>query len=63
MLYILAFFLPPIAVLLAGKPGKALLNLLLCLCFWIPGIIHALLVIHDAKADKRTKQIIRAMRK
>ena len=62
MLYILALLLPPVAVLLAGKPIQALLNLLLTLCFWIPGVVHACLVVHERYNDKRTQQIINAMR-
>jgi uncharacterized membrane protein YqaE (UPF0057 family) len=62
MLYIVAIILPPLAVLLCGKPVQFLLNLLLCLLFWIPGIIHAVLVVHDRNADKRTDRVIKAMK-
>ena len=60
MIYIVAIFLPPLAVLLCGKPGKAALNLLLTLLFWIPGVIHALMVVAEHKADKRADRIIKA---
>lgn len=53
MLYLLAIICPPVAVLLAGKPIQALLNLLLTFLVWIPGVIHAILVINEKKADKR----------
>ncbi|MGO9480288.1 MAG: YqaE/Pmp3 family membrane protein, partial [Candidatus Kryptoniota bacterium] len=43
MLYLLAFILPPVAVLLSGKPIQALLNFFLCFLLWIPAVIHALL--------------------
>lgn len=56
MRYLLAFLCPPLAVLLCGKPIKALLNLLLTLLFWIPGIIHAILIINEYKADQRMKK-------
>lgn len=59
-MYFLAIILPPIAVLLCGKPLQALLNLLLCLFFLIPGVIHALFVVHDHKANKRTERLIKA---
>lgn len=59
-MYFLAIILPPIAVLLCGKPLQALLNLLLCLLLFIPGVIHALLVVHDHKANKRTERLIKA---
>ncbi|MGI8687954.1 MAG: YqaE/Pmp3 family membrane protein [Thermomicrobiales bacterium] len=59
--YLLAILLPPVAVLLKGKPGQAVLNLVLTLCFWVPGMIHAILVVNNAHADKRNKQLIKAM--
>jgi len=59
MLYLLAIVFPPLAVILAGKPGVALLNCILCLFFWIPGVIHALLVVSEAKADARAKKYAR----
>jgi uncharacterized membrane protein YqaE (UPF0057 family) len=62
MLYLVALLLPPVAVLLAGKPIQALLNLVLTLCFYVPGAVHACLVVHEHYNDKRAKQIIAAMR-
>jgi uncharacterized membrane protein YqaE (UPF0057 family) len=56
MLYLLSIIFPPAAVLLVGKPIQALINLVLCLFFWIPGVIHAILVVNERKADKRAKQ-------
>ncbi|WP_259545029.1 YqaE/Pmp3 family membrane protein [Heyndrickxia sp. FSL K6-6286] len=53
MLYLLAIICPPIAVLFAGKPFQAFINFLLTLCVWIPGVIHAILVVNEKKADKR----------
>jgi len=45
LLIILSIFLPPIAVLIKAGVGQALLiNIVLCLLFYIPGIIHALYV-------------------
>lgn len=54
MLYLLAILFPPAAVLIAGKPFQALINLVLTLCLWIPGMIHAFMVVHNHYADKRT---------
>lgn len=62
MLYLLAIILPPVAVLLSGKPGQALLNLILTLCLWIPGVIHAIMVVNEHKADKRAERLARQMR-
>jgi len=40
---ILAIFLPPIAVFLKHGVGKDLIiNIVLCVFFFVPGIIHAL---------------------
>lgn len=40
---VLALFLPPVAVFLKHGAGKDLIiNIALCLLFFIPGIIHAL---------------------
>jgi uncharacterized membrane protein YqaE (UPF0057 family) len=56
-MYLLAIILlPPVAALMAGKPIQALINLVLCLFFWLPGIIHAILAINEKKADKRVKK-------
>ncbi|AQU79767.1 YqaE/Pmp3 family membrane protein [Planococcus faecalis] len=52
-MYFLAVFLPPLAVLLAGKPFQALMNLLLCLLGFLPGVIHAILVVKDKKDEER----------
>lgn len=63
MIYLLCILFPPAAVLLAGRPGSAVLNLLLTLCLWVPGVIHAILVVNDAKSDKRNEKLIKAMNK
>jgi|TARA_B110000459_G_scaffold135815_1_gene148363 uncharacterized membrane protein YqaE (UPF0057 family) len=57
MHYLLAIILPPVAVLTAGfKPFSFIVSILLTLCFWIPGIIHAILVVNGHKADKRVEK-------
>ena len=61
MRYVIAIFLPPLAVFLCAKPFQALLNILLTLCFWVPGVIHALFVVHNHLADKRTDRIVKAI--
>jgi uncharacterized membrane protein YqaE (UPF0057 family) len=62
MRYFLALLLPPLAVLFCGKPIQFVLNLVLCLLGWIPGIIHALIVVSSHKADKRTDKLVDAMK-
>ncbi len=61
MRYLLAIILPPVAVLLCGKPFQAILNLLLTLCFWIPGMLHALFVVNSHLADKRIEELAKAI--
>jgi len=56
MMYLLAILLPPVAVLFVGRPFQAFLNLILTLFFWLPGAIHAILVVHEKKADNRMKK-------
>lgn len=63
MMYLLALVLPPIAVLLSGKPIQAILNLVLTLFFWFPGALHAILVVKDNKDNKRMERYIREIRK
>jgi len=63
MRYLLAILLPPVAVLLCGRPVTALLNLVLTLLGWIPGMIHALVIVADYNANKRTDRVVAAMQK
>ncbi len=63
MRYFLAIILPPLAVLLCGKPVQFILNIFLTLLGWIPGVIHAILVVNTHLADKRADKIVKAMNK
>lgn len=56
MIYILAILIPPLPVLMKGKPIQALINLGLCLLLWIPGVLHAFAVINKSEAIKRHKK-------
>ncbi|SOC06311.1 uncharacterized membrane protein YqaE (UPF0057 family) [Ureibacillus xyleni] len=62
MMYLLAIFLPPLAVLFCGKPIQALINFGLCLLFWIPAVIHAILIVRDKKADERMIRQVKLMK-
>jgi uncharacterized membrane protein YqaE (UPF0057 family) len=43
ILILLALFLPPVAVFLKSGVGKDLIiNIVLCLLFFFPGMVHAL---------------------
>jgi len=61
MRYLLAIVLPPLAVLSCGKPFQAILNLVLTLCLWIPGVVHALFVVSNHNADRRNRELIEAI--
>ena len=52
-MYLLCVVFPPLALLLIGKPFQAMFNFLLCLAFWIPGVIHALMAVNEYKKDKQ----------
>jgi uncharacterized membrane protein YqaE (UPF0057 family) len=62
MLYLLAILLLPVAVLFCGKPIQFILNIILTLCFYLPGAVHAILVVNSHLADKRAERIEQAIR-
>ena len=79
MIYLVAIFCSPLALLLAGKPISALFNLILyvlsivlwvTLLFWHAGlllwalaVLHAVFAIHDTRADRRARQITASARR
>ncbi|HEY1630623.1 MAG TPA: hypothetical protein VGF56_04875 [Rhizomicrobium sp.] len=76
MLYLLAAFCSPLALLLAGKPFQALANLaiyiLSIVCWitivlhsagfvlWAIGFAHAVMSIDNARADRRARRVMHA---
>ena len=62
MRYFLAIILPPLAVLLCGKPIQFLLNIVLTLFFWVPDAVHAILDVNNHLADKRADKIVQAVK-
>jgi uncharacterized membrane protein YqaE (UPF0057 family) len=56
-MYLLAILLPPVAVLICGKPIQAFINLILCLLLYIPGMVHAIMVVNEYKADRRAEKM------
>ena len=61
-MYLVAVLLPPLAVLLAGKPFQAILNLiLLFVTVYVGALIHALFVVHNHYADKRQDRMLREL--
>ena len=51
--YFFCIVLPPLAVLLTGRIASFFLSLILTLLGWIPGVIHACLVVNDYHAEQR----------
>ncbi len=63
MRYFLCFLCPPIAILTTGRIGAFILNIFLTLFFWIPGIIHAILVTNDFYEERRYRRLIRVTKR
>ncbi len=61
MMYILAILVPPLAVLFSGKPFQAIFNVLLCCMLWLPGVIHAVVVVADKKSKQRHAETMAAI--
>jgi len=51
--YFFCVAFPPIAVLMTGRFLSFLLSLFLTLFGWVPGVIHACLVVNDYQATHR----------
>jgi hypothetical protein len=78
MIYLLAFFCSPLALLLAGKPISAIFNLVLYVvsiaCWltiilfhagfviWGIAVLHAILTINNSREERRARRIIAATR-
>lgn len=63
IMYLLAILFPPIAVLMCKKPVQALVNLLLCMLLWLPGMIHALMVVREYKANEMMLRQVELMKR
>lgn len=77
MMYLLAIFCSPLALLFTGKPFQAIFNLILYvlsivawltivlhglgLFLWAVAFLHAALAIHSAHEDRRARMIADAM--
>ena len=55
--YFFCVVLPPLAVLMTGRMGSFFLSIVLTLLGWIPGVIHAALVVNDYHEELRSKGI------
>lgn len=63
MRYFLCFICPPVAILTTGRMGSFALNIILTIFLWVPGIIHAILVVNDYYEDRRMRRYIRHTRR
>jgi uncharacterized membrane protein YqaE (UPF0057 family) len=73
MIYILAVFLPPLALLLNGQPFAAILNLVLIVpCFifgfifpllWAVPSAHAVISVYMTREDRKHREVVDAIRK
>lgn len=61
MLYILALFCPPLAVLLSGKPFSAIGNCILMIigfmtlgAGWLVAFVHAVAVVHGVRNARKS---------
>ncbi len=71
MIYILAVFLPPIALLINGQPLSALLNLIIIipciifgLVFWVLFLVpslHAVIAVHMKRENRKHREIVEAI--
>ena len=61
MKYLIAILCPPLAILMCGRVGAAMLNVLLWFMLIIPGILHAWIVIADYHAQLRNERLVRAV--
>lgn len=55
--YFFCVVFPPLAVLLTGRLLSVLLSLILTPIGWVPGVIHAILVVNDYEADRRLRKL------
>jgi hypothetical protein len=72
MIYILAFLLPPLGLLLNGQPFSAIFNLFLIVFCLVFGLIfhvlllvpsaHALIAVHMKREDRRHREVVEAIR-
>ncbi|HEY0104715.1 MAG TPA: hypothetical protein VGB91_01430 [Rhizomicrobium sp.] len=79
MIYLIAIFCSPLALLFAGRPVSALFNFILYIlsivCWvtiiffhagfvlWLIAFVHAVLVINNAHDDRRARWIAGSMRR
>lgn len=65
MRYVIAFFFPWLSLFMQGKIGSGILCLLLQLTIigWLPAFIWAVMSLNNMYADRRTRKIIKEMKR
>lgn len=65
MRYVVAFFFPWLSLILQGKIGAGILCLILQLTLigWLPATIWAFVSLNHMYADRRTKELVNAMKR
>ncbi len=60
--YFFCVVFPPAAVLLTGRFWSFVLSIILTAFGWIPGVIHAILIVNDYHEESRLRQLEQSMR-
>ena len=65
MMYLLAILLPPLAMLMVGRPMEAIICLILQLTVfgWLPAAIWASFMVHSHQTEKRLERMIKESQK
>jgi hypothetical protein len=71
MIYLLAVFIPPLALLLNGQPFSAVFNLILIVpslllgfifpAFFLVPSLHAVVVVHMKREDRKHRELVNAI--
>jgi hypothetical protein len=71
MIYLLAVFIPPLALLLNGQPFSAIFNLVLivpCIllglifpAFFLVPSLHAIIAVHMKREDRKHRELVNAI--
>ncbi len=62
MRYALAILVPPLAVFKCKRPQQVVLNVALTLCFFLPGALHAALIVFDHSEQQNAQNVQNAIR-
>src|SRR5262249_15226096 len=71
MIYLLAVFIPPLALLLTGQPFSAIFNVILIVACFLLGLIfpafflvpslHAVIAVHMKREDRKHRELVNAI--